>query len=60
MLKFDAARPVIHLQFDINAKAIEIRAVQSPKCMADVLITEIWIIVVLQQSSNLNIHILLF
>jgi hypothetical protein len=27
------ARRVIHLQFDISANAVEIRAVQNPKCI---------------------------
>jgi hypothetical protein len=27
------ARHAIHLQFDINANALEIRAAQSPKCI---------------------------
>jgi hypothetical protein len=32
----------IHLQFDISANALEIRAVQSPKCYSDVLLTVLY------------------
>jgi hypothetical protein len=32
-------RHAIKLQFDINVNALEIRAVQSPKCKSDVLLT---------------------
>jgi hypothetical protein len=33
------ARRVTHLQFDISANVFEIRAVLSPKCMSDMLLT---------------------
>jgi hypothetical protein len=37
---YGTARQAIHLQFDINANALEIRTVQSPKCYTpDVLLS---------------------